>query len=165
VFVALGIQHARRMRRFVICGLPGCTYTALFSKRKKEKKVIGHKMCVLTVYTILSEVFFILRRTEQNMIKNAYWPSCKIQLLLSYCNWSRIFPTAFRKNTYISNFIKIRPVGAESFHADGRTDMTELIVAFRNFANEPKTWSKRPNTHLYLLCELPVILCLYVISL
>jgi hypothetical protein len=26
------------------------------------------------------------------------------------------------------NFIKICPVGAELFHADGRTDMTKLIV-------------------------------------
>jgi len=31
-----------------------------------------------------------------------------------------------------------RSSGAELFHADGRTDMTELIVAFRNFANAPK---------------------------
>jgi hypothetical protein len=29
-------------------------------------------------------------------------------------------------------------VGAELFHADGRTDMTKLIVAFRNFAKAPK---------------------------
>jgi hypothetical protein len=35
--------------------------------------------------------------------------------------------------------MKIRPVGAELFHADGQTDMTKLIVAFRNFANAPKT--------------------------
>ena len=34
--------------------------------------------------------------------------------------------------------IKIRPVGAELFHADGQTDMTKLIVAFRNFANASK---------------------------
>jgi hypothetical protein len=38
------------------------------------------------------------------------------------------------ENTQISNFIEIRPVGAELFHADGgtdgRTDMTKLIVAF-----------------------------------
>jgi hypothetical protein len=34
--------------------------------------------------------------------------------------------------------MKIRPVGAELFHADGQTDMTKLIVAFRNFANAPK---------------------------
>jgi hypothetical protein len=42
----------------------------------------------------------------------------------------------------MSNFTKIRPVGAELFNADrqkkGRTDMTKLIVAFRNFANAPK---------------------------
>ena len=34
--------------------------------------------------------------------------------------------------------MKIRPVGAELFHADGRTDTTKLIVAFRNFENVPK---------------------------
>jgi hypothetical protein len=36
----------------------------------------------------------------------------------------------------------IRPVGAELFHTDrvtdGQTDMMNLIVAFRNFANSPK---------------------------
>jgi hypothetical protein len=30
--------------------------------------------------------------------------------------------------------IKIRQVGAEFFHADGRTDTTKMIVAFRNVA-------------------------------
>ena len=38
--------------------------------------------------------------------------------------------------------MKIRLVEAELFHVDrrtdGRTDMTKLIVAFRNFANAPK---------------------------
>jgi len=29
--------------------------------------------------------------------------------------------------------MKIRPVGAEMFHEDRRTDMTKLIVAFLNF--------------------------------
>jgi len=36
--------------------------------------------------------------------------------------------------------MKIRPAGVELFSADGRTDMRELIVAFRNFANKPKTY-------------------------
>jgi hypothetical protein len=44
--------------------------------------------------------------------------------------------------------MKIRPVGADLFHADGRTDrqtdMTKLRVAFRNFANAPK------NKQLYI---------------
>ena len=34
--------------------------------------------------------------------------------------------------------MKIRPVGAELFHADGRTDMMKLTVTIRNFANAPK---------------------------
>jgi hypothetical protein len=44
----------------------------------------------------------------------------------------------FRKKTQISNLTKICPVGAELFHADGRTDLTKLIVAFRNFAKAPQ---------------------------
>ena len=35
--------------------------------------------------------------------------------------------------------MKIRPVGAELFHADGQTDMMKLIVAFRNFAIAPES--------------------------
>ena len=34
--------------------------------------------------------------------------------------------------------MKIRPVGAELFHADGQADRTKLIVAFLNSANAPK---------------------------
>jgi len=30
-------------------------------------------------------------------------------------------------------------MGADFFHADVRTDMTKLIVVFRNVANAPKT--------------------------
>jgi hypothetical protein len=47
--------------------------------------------------------------------------------------------------------MKICQVGAESFHADGRTDMTELIVAFRNLANEPKNWESVGNLRQNLL--------------
>jgi len=34
--------------------------------------------------------------------------------------------------------MKIRPMEAELFHTDGRTDMTKLTAAFRNFVNSPK---------------------------
>jgi hypothetical protein len=34
--------------------------------------------------------------------------------------------------------MRICPVWAELFHADRQTDMTNLIVAFRNFATKPK---------------------------
>ena len=48
------------------------------------------------------------------------------------------FLDKFSKNTQISNFMKIRPVEAELFHADGQTDTANLIVAFRDFANALK---------------------------
>ena len=35
------------------------------------------------------------------------------------------------------NLMKIRPVGAELFHADRQTEMTKPIVGFHNFAKAP----------------------------
>jgi len=34
--------------------------------------------------------------------------------------------------------MKLRPVGVQLFQADRRTDMTKLIVAFRNYTKTPK---------------------------
>jgi len=34
--------------------------------------------------------------------------------------------------------MKIHPVGAELFHADGRTDMAKLLFTFRNSVNAPR---------------------------
>jgi hypothetical protein len=69
-------------------------------------------MCVF----IFSRLFFI-HVLFLDMIKNVCWSSCKVS-----------------KNTKISNFTKIRLVGAEVFHVDRRTDMTKLMVAFHNYA-------------------------------
>ena len=50
------------------------------------------------------------------------------------------FLNRISKKAQISRFIKIRPVGAELFRADGQVGMTKLTVAFRNFANALKNW-------------------------
>ena len=47
----------------------------------------------------------------------------------------------------------IRPVGAELFHADGRTDMTKLIVDFPNFAMAPQ------KVNLYIVSSKPHFYC------
>jgi hypothetical protein len=50
--------------------------------------------------------------------------------------WKLNFFDTFSKNIQILNVMKIRPVGAELFHADRQTVgwvMTKLIVAFRYF--------------------------------
>ena len=64
----------------------------------------------------------------------------------------------FSKNVPISNFMKIRPVGAEWFHSDGRkqTDMTMLIIAFSNFANSPK------NSTFWNVKEVPQLCALQI---
>jgi len=75
------------------------------------------------------------------MIKKLYIGlHVKYQLFLS--NFIKVYISRqiFDKSSK-SNFMKIRPVGAELFHADGRTDMTKL-TAFRNFTKAPKNISK-----------------------
>jgi len=50
--------------------------------------------------------------------------------------------------------MKLLPVGAELFRVDRQTDMTKLIVAFRNFANAHEIYlpvnfftGRTPPTH------------------
>jgi hypothetical protein len=55
------------------------------------------------------------------MIKNYNFIHVKFPLFLSDFNETLIFLVDFSKNSYTSNFMKIRPVEAELFHADGQT--------------------------------------------
>jgi hypothetical protein len=84
-------------------------------------KVTEYKMCVLTFSTSFSEKFLILRRTQRDIITNVYRTSCQVPVTLVRCKEILIFLDVFSKNTQISNFKKIRPVGAELFHVDGQT--------------------------------------------
>jgi hypothetical protein len=58
--------------------------------------------------------------------------SCQILVKIQF------FSIEFRKKAQISNFMEIRLLGSEFFHADAHTDMTKLIIAFRSFSNAPK---------------------------
>ena len=69
--------------------------------------------------------------------------------------WNLHFLDIFSKNTEISNFKKIRPLGGELFYADGRTDRhDEANNRFRNFANVP-------NKHSFLDRLLNIVLNKY----
>jgi len=80
--------------------------------------------------------------------------SCQILYNLNFLN-------KISKNNQRSNSTNIRPVQAESFHADGRTDrqtdMTKLIVTFRNFPNALKNggWVKICNEEIAIHFKVP----------
>jgi hypothetical protein len=106
---------------------------------ERKKSYWTQNVCFDILYTFFSETFLIPRRTERVIIIYVEWSSCKVPVILVQLWWSLKLLDSFSTNTQISNFMKIRPMGGESFHSDRRTDMTKLRVAFRNFANAPKS--------------------------
>jgi len=80
-----------------------------------EEKYIEHTISVVIFFKTLVENW-------ARYDKNVYWILCKVPVILVrfLMKHDFFFATDFRKNTQISNFMKIRPVGAEFFHADGR---------------------------------------------
>jgi hypothetical protein len=61
--------HLWPVRLYKIFFFPHCLINGTIFE---GKKVIERKMCVLISSTILTETFFILRTTEQDMIINVY---------------------------------------------------------------------------------------------
>jgi len=74
-FVAVGNQHAMHMHHIVIWGLRLYYIYPLYLIKctiYERKKAIDHEICVSIFSTTDFWTFFILRRTEQDMIKNVY---------------------------------------------------------------------------------------------
>ena len=94
--------------------------------------------CVLWFFQqILSKPCLNLRRTEQDMIKNVYWCtrySCLILIKLEFSrhDFEKFSNTKFHENPF--SMSRVVTCG----RTVGRTDMTKLIVAFRNFAKAPQ---------------------------
>ena len=79
VFVALSIQHAMRMSRMSSLAAPlYSTFPHYPTKDTILEKFIEHKMYVSS----LSTTFFILRRTERDVVKNVCWSLCKVRVIL-----------------------------------------------------------------------------------
>jgi hypothetical protein len=143
VSVALGIHHAMRMRHIVICVLSGSTifihiisWTARFSEIKTATE---HKMRVLTFSTN-----FFLNISHSRKKWARYDHKCVLDFKQSTCYSCPILIKSeltwqiFKK---YSNQITRKFAHWElscSMLTDGQTDITTVIVVYRNFANTPK---------------------------
>ena len=57
------------------------------------------------------------------MVRSIHWSSCTFPVSVFFQIFMQINSLdTFSKNIEIQNIVKILPVGAESFHVDGRTD-------------------------------------------
>jgi hypothetical protein len=130
--IALLIQHATRMRHIVMSFVaprsPLFCSTLSHKHYDFRKKVIQHKMCVF----IFSTTFFVqnisLSRKKRDIVKNVEMCSCKVPVILVGFSWNLNFLGWSSKKFQVSNFIKIRPLGEELFHADGRWHETKVSL-------------------------------------
>jgi len=139
---SLGIQRTRRMRRITLSTVSCLAlpyFPTLSHKRHNfQKKVIEHKMCVLIPYRNF-ETLLILRKIQRDIITYVNMSPCKVVSLLPDFDQTLIFSKTFSKNNPMPNFMKIRLVGADLFHANGHAGMAQLTIAFHRFSNTSKT--------------------------
>jgi len=86
-----------------------------------RKEFTEHKMCVLIFCTTF---VWNISRSRKNSAR--YYHECAYVFMQNtryscHILMKHQFSRHFSKNIQISNLINIRPVGAELFHADGRT--------------------------------------------
>ena len=128
-------QYAMHVSLFVICDLPHSkkffhvfSLTAWFLK----KNLLNAKCVFRFSLQIFSENFYSKKKWAR-YDKNVYWSS---RLFLSNLNETWIFPPqTFAKSSTIK--FHENPSNEIRVVSYRRTNMTKLIVAFRNFANAP----------------------------
>jgi hypothetical protein len=118
------MQPAMRPLHIVICGLsPSTKFFHIISKTARfSKKVTEYKMCVLIFSTTFVRNISHSKKKWPRYDKNVHWSPCTVPFILVRFELNLNLLDRFSKNPQIPNFMKIRPVGAKLFHADGWTE-------------------------------------------
>jgi hypothetical protein len=144
VSVALDIQTAKRMRRFILSPVacPALPYFPTLSHkrcecrwgggggRREEEALLNIKCVFWYSVQLSSEAFLTICRIQRNVFINVYWYSSIVPITVRFL--IKFYWEIFRKNPQISNSTNICLARVELFPCRQR-HMTKLIVTFRNF--------------------------------
>ena len=108
--------------------------------------------------TNLSKTFLILRKIQRDTVNVSNSIHVKHPLFLSHANQIRIFSIYFRK--IIKYKLSLISVHWKASCSRERTDMTKLIISFRNVENAPKNGERAENICRHrTMC---VCVCVYI---
>jgi hypothetical protein len=148
-----------RMCHICICVLPGCTiFFTLSHKRHDFRKKQGYGIwivCLDFLYNVCLKDFSFLEEVSE------IWSNMYISLQVKYPSLLSHFSESWNCSAYLKtnhiykiwwipiqwDWIVPRENGRRDGQTeDGRTNMTKLTIAFRNFANAPKNAQFSFNT-------------------
>jgi hypothetical protein len=138
-FVALGIQHAMRMRHTVMWSimLYSIFPNYLINGTIFWKKFPEHKMFILIFSATFVWNIANCGKKGARYDKNAYWSSSKVPRMLSPIFMKLEFSWQILEKSSNIKFHE-NPSSGSRVVSYRRTDMTKLIAPFRNFAKAPK---------------------------
>jgi hypothetical protein len=137
VCVALVIQHTKRMRRLKLSSVASLARPCFYTLSHKVHNILEQLLKIRCVFCFFCNILYNITHSNKNSetsIVNVQSLHVKYPLHIADSNKNLNIFNRFWKNSKISNFTKICSLVTE-FDGQRRTNMTNQIIAFRNFAN------------------------------
>ena len=103
----------------------------------RKKNILNIKCVFRFSLQVITAILLILRRPEQDTVKILFWSSYKVPVILEVFYETSTF-SIFEKYSYVK--FHENPFSWSRGVPRGWTDITKLMVAFRNFAKLLKTY-------------------------